>query len=76
VATKSFDKSFVVTEAKAIQRFKSKFGHTNKVVIKQRDVSADTRKGIGLLKKVFVGLYSSVQPTNFGMSMRHINCSK
>ncbi len=51
MATKSFDKSFVVTDAKAIQRFKSKLGHTHKVVVKQIDIISESKRGIELLKK-------------------------
>jgi hypothetical protein len=51
MATRSFDKSFEVKDPKAIQRFKSRLGHSGKVVVKHKDVESDSKRGIELLKK-------------------------
>lgn len=48
MATTSFNKEFVVTDEKSIQRIRWDLAHPRRVVIKRRNYSADSKKGIKL----------------------------
>lgn len=52
MATVSFDKQFVVHDAADIERFKAMLERKKPVKVTQRDLKADSEKGIASLRKV------------------------
>ena len=48
--TSSFDKSFVVSDEKAIQQLKSDIENPKKVIVKKRNFESDRISGIQLIK--------------------------
>lgn len=50
MATTSFDKNFIVTDEKAIAKFKRSTTAPRKVTVKQRNYESDKEKGIQRLK--------------------------
>ncbi len=52
MATASFDKQFVVRDAADVERFKAMLERKNPVKVTQRDLKADSEKGIASLRKV------------------------
>lgn len=51
MATASFDKDFVVTDAKSIQQLKADMKKPRKITLQQYDRTAENKKGIQLLKQ-------------------------
>ncbi len=52
MATQSFDKTFLVTKKKNIQRFKTKLKQKNNIIVKKVDIENESKRGAILLKKL------------------------
>lgn len=51
MATSSFDKGFVVTDIKTTQKVQKQLASRNNVKVAQKDVKAESSKGVQLLKR-------------------------
>jgi len=51
MATSSFDKTFVVVDRGAASRFASDVAKPEKVVVNRRDIDAESKRGLALLKR-------------------------
>jgi|JI10StandDraft_1071094.scaffolds.fasta_scaffold2355396_2 hypothetical protein len=53
MATSSFDKKFVIKDAKIAERFLQSLQEQKKIKVIQCNVEAETKKGLELLKRSF-----------------------